>query len=53
MKTIQINGTTYNVIGSKEVTGKPGRKELKLQRQNGRRFYFAVVYENGAISEAV
>ena len=53
MNTIQINGTTYNVIGSKEVAGKPGRKELKLQRPNGRRFYCAVVYENGAIGEAV
>jgi hypothetical protein len=53
MTTIQINGITYNLIGAKEVAGKPGRKELKLQRPNGRRFYFAVQYENGAISEAV
>jgi hypothetical protein len=51
MTTIQISGITYNVIGSKEI--KAGRTELKLQRPNGRRFYFAVVYENGTVSEAV
>jgi hypothetical protein len=53
MNTIEINGITYNLIGVKAVTGKPGRKELKLQRPNGRRCYFAVVYENGTMSEVV
>lgn len=53
MNTIEINGTTYNLISAVEVTGKPGRKELKLQKPNGRRFYFAVVYENGSMSEVV
>ena len=53
MNTIEINGTTYNLISAKNIAGKPGRKELKLQRPNGRRFYFAVMYENGAIGEAV
>mgnify|MGYP000019680815 CR=1 FL=1 len=53
MNTIEINGTTYNLIGAKEITGKPGRKELKLQRPNGRRFYFVVAYENGSMSEVV
>lgn len=49
--TIQIGGITYSVIGSKAIQA--GRTELKLRRPNGRRFYFAVVYENGAVSEAV
>lgn len=53
MQTIEISGIIYNVISVTVVAGKPGRKELKLQRPNGRRAYFAVVYENGAISEAV
>ena len=44
MNTIQINGITYNLISANEIAGKPGRKELKLQRLNGRRFYFVVVY---------
>lgn len=48
---IQISGVTYNVIGAKAINN--GRTELKLQRPAGRRFYFAVVYENGAVSEAV
>ena len=51
MATIEISGITYNLISAKEIAGKQGRKELKLQRPNGRRFYFAVVYENGAVSE--
>ena len=46
-----INGTMYKLISSKILPN--GRTELKLQRPNGRRFYFAVVYENGAISEVV
>lgn len=48
---VNINGIDYKVVSTQEVGN--GRKELKLQRPNGRRFYFAVVYENGAISEAV
>lgn len=51
MEAININGVTYNVVGSKAI--KLGRTELKLKRPNGRRFYFAVVYENGQISEVV
>ncbi len=53
MQTIQIDGITYNLISEKEITGKPGRKELKLKRPNGRRFYFVVVYENGDMSGVV
>ena len=53
MTTINISGITYNLISASEIAGRPGRKELKLQRPNGRRFYFAVQYENGSISEAV
>ena len=53
MNSIEINGVTYNLIGSKSIASKPGRKELKLQRPNGRRFYFAVMYENGVIGEVV
>lgn len=53
MNSIEINGVTYNLISATEVTGKPGRKELKLKRPNGRRAYFAVMYENGVIGEVV
>lgn len=53
MQTININGTEYKVIGVKDIAGKPDRKELKLQRLNGRRFYFVVAYENGAMGEVV
>lgn len=53
MNTIEISGITYNLIGSKNIASKPGRKELKLQRPNGRRIYFAVMYENGIIGEVV
>ena len=53
MKTIEINGITYNLISVNQIQGKPGRKELKLQRPKGRRLYFAVVYENGMMSEVV
>lgn len=52
-KQITINGITYNVMAVSAIAGKPGRAELKLQRPNGRRVYFAVQYENGAFSEAV
>ncbi len=48
---MNINGITYNLISTKHLIN--GRTELKLQRPNGRRFYFAVVYENGATSEVV
>lgn len=51
MNTITISGITYNIIGTKTI--RAGRTELKLQRPAGRRVYFAVVYENGAVSEAV
>ena len=51
MTTINISGITYNVIGSKAIGN--GRTELSLRRPAGRRVYFAVVYENGAVSEAV
>jgi hypothetical protein len=51
MNTINISGIAYNVIGSKSMGN--GRTELTLKRPAGRRVYFAVVYENGAISEAV
>jgi len=53
MSTIQIAGIAYNVISSQEIAGKPGRREFKLQRPNGRRFYFVVQYENGTMSEVV
>jgi hypothetical protein len=53
MNNIKINGITYHLISATEVTGKPGRKELKLKRPNGRRAYFAVMYENGVIGEVV
>lgn len=53
MATIEINGITYNLISASPIAGKPGRKELKLQRPKGRRYYFAVVYENGLMSEVV
>jgi len=52
-KQISIDGVTYCVVGVMNVAGKPGRSELKLQRPNGRRFYFAVVYENGSTSKPV
>lgn len=51
MNQIEINGVTYNIIS--EVTIKAGRVELKMKRPNGRRFYFVVKYENGAMSEVV
>lgn len=51
MNTIEISGITYNVIGSKAIGS--GRIELSMKRPNGRRVYFAVVYENGAVSEVV
>lgn len=53
MTQIKIDGITYNLIGEKPVAGRPGRKELKLQRPKGRRYYYAVVYENGSMSAAI
>ena len=52
MNTIEINGQAYEVVGATkfEYKGKQ-RTELKLRKPNGRRFYFATVYENGTISE--
>ncbi|MGL4575796.1 MAG: hypothetical protein ACRCV9_13515 [Burkholderiaceae bacterium] len=51
MNTMQISGITYIVVGSTVL--ERGRTEIKLRRQKGRRFYFAVVYENGSVSEVV
>lgn len=51
MAIIELKGITYKVISTTEL--KNGRKELKLQRINGRRIYFVVVYENGSMSEVV
>ena len=49
---IEISGIVYNVVSAKDFKHNNGsRTDLKLQRPNGRRFYFAVVYENGTISE--
>lgn len=51
-KQIEINSVTYNIVGAKVFNHNGAqRTELKRQRPKGRRFYFAVVYENGAISE--
>lgn len=48
---MNINGVTYTLISKTEI--RAGRFELKLQRPKGKRFYFAVVYENGSMSEVV
>ena len=54
MTTININGTEFNLISVKAFEHKgEQRKELKLQKPNGRRFYFAVLYANGSMSEVV
>lgn len=54
MVSIEIGGIKYLVVGVKAFTHKGAeRKELTLRRLNGRRTYHAVVYENGAVSEAV
>jgi hypothetical protein len=47
---MNIDGITYNLISSK-IIGQ--NVEHKLQRPNGRRFYFVVVYPNGALSSVV
>lgn len=48
---MNINGINYTLISKTEI--RAGRFELKLQRPNGRRVYFAVLYENGTMSEVV
>lgn len=54
MKIISIKGQEYEVISSRPFAHKgKQRTELKLRKPNGCRFYFAVVYENGAVGEAV
>ena len=53
MKTVRIDGITYNVIATSPITSFANRYALTLQRPKGRRFYFAVRYENGAISSAI
>lgn len=54
MKTVESNGVTYNVITENLFTidGKT-RTELVLKRPKGKRLYYSVVYENGAMSEVV
>ena len=47
-KQIQIDGITYNVLSSNKFQA--GRTELQLQRPNGRRCYYVVVYANGSMS---
>ena len=52
MTTINISGQQYQVISTKQFAHNgQQRTELKLRKPNGRRFYFAVVYEDGSISE--
>lgn len=52
MDSIEINGTKYLVIAERPFTHNGARrKELTLRLPKGRRFYHAVVYENGAVSE--
>ena len=48
---MNINGVTHSLNSKPEI--RAGPFELKLPRPNGRRFYFAVVYENGTMSEVV
>ena len=51
---IQIDGITYDVTGimTFDFNGKQ-RHELRLRRPNGTKRYFAVVYENGAMSDVI
>ena len=53
METVRIDGITYNVIATSPIKAFANRYALTLQRPKGRRFYFAVRYENGAISNAI
>jgi hypothetical protein len=53
METIKIDGITYNVIKTAPIKEFAGRYSMTLQRPKGKRYYFAVKYENGAISSAV
>ena len=51
---IEINGIAYNVISTKSFIHKgEDRKELKMQKLNGRKFFYVVVYANGSMSEVV
>ena len=52
-KQIEINGTTYEVLGQTKVAGFSDRFEITLRRPRGKRIYHAVRYEDGSISEAV
>lgn len=54
MQTIEIRGQVYEVVARKAfVHNGKQREELKLRKPKGRRFYFAVVYENGSVSSVV
>ncbi len=53
METVRINGIVYNVIAKKPIPQFANRYSLTLQRPNGRRFYSAVQYSNGALSNAI
>lgn len=50
---MEINGITYEVLGEREIGGRPGRVEVILRRPNGKRLYHAVRYENGTVSGVV
>lgn len=54
MNTITINGQQFVIMGAKNFTkdGKQ-RTELTLCKPKGKKLFYAVVYENGAISSAV
>jgi hypothetical protein len=50
-KQIQIDGITYNVLSANQFQA--GRTELKLQRPNGRRCYYVVMFANGFVTSVV
>lgn len=53
-KQIEISGVTYIILGQREFSRKGAqRTELSLRKPNGRKVFHAIVYENGAVSEAV
>lgn len=52
MNIINIDGQDFVLISTKDF-GVNGRIELKLRKPKGRKFFFAVVYEDGSISSAV
>ena len=53
-KQITVDGITYEVtaIRTVDVNGAQ-RHELTLRRPKGTKRYFAVVYENGAMSDVI